>query len=110
MEGFKSHAADKRLAEELGRIGVAILTDHSSYPDIPIPTASANRTKTRQDTRSHHLLIPRRCSFHSVSRGVASFVKSRGAVVGHGIGGVFRALFAQMDDQDVEADSHSGGR
>ena len=100
MEDFESHAADKRLAEELGRIGVAILTDHSSYPDIPIP----RRAKQNEDAETPIAppLDPEALLISLGESGSASFVKSRGTVVGHGIGGVFRALFAQMDDQDVE--------
>lgn len=102
MERFESHAADKRLAEELGRIGAAILTDRSSYPDIPIPT----RAKQKEDTKTPAAppLDPEALLISLGESDRDSFARSRGTVVGHGIGGVFRALFARMDEQHVEAD------
>lgn len=102
MERFESRAADKRLAEELGRIGAAILTDRSSYPDIPIPT----RAKQKEDTKTP-VVPPLDPEALLISLGESdrdSFARPRGIVVGHGIGGVFRALFARMDEQHVEAD------
>ena len=102
MTRFESHAADKRLPEELGRIGMAILTDRSSYPDIPIPT----RAKQKEDTKTP-VAPPLDPEALLISLGESdrdSFVRPRGTVVGHGIGGVFRALFARMDDQHVEAE------
>ena len=103
MLRFESHAADKRLAQELGRIGMAILTDRSSYPDVPIPTGrdqeeGGKTTELRPPLDPEALLV---------TLGESDFdllVRPRGAVVGYGIGGVFRALFAQMDDHHVETD------
>ena len=102
MERFESQAADKRLAEELGRIGVAILTDRSSYPDISIPTGPKQgedeKTPPPPPLDPEALLI----SLGDLDSG--SFVGLRGTAVHYGIGGVFRALFAQMDDHQVETE------
>lgn len=102
MARFESHAADKRLPEELGRIGMAILTDRSSYPDIPIPTGPEQgedgNTTPRPPLDPEALLK----SLGEPDRN--SFVRRRGTVFGYGLGGVFRVLFAGMDDQRVEAD------
>lgn len=102
MARFESHAADKRLPEELGRIGMAILTDRSSYPDIPIPTGP----KPGEDgnTPARPPLDPEALLKSLGDSDGNSFVRPRGTVVGYGIGGVFRVLFARMDDQHGEAD------
>ena len=99
---FESHAADKRLPEELGRIGMAVLTDRSSYPDIPIPTGP--KPKDEGDTPAHPPLDPEALLKSLDDSDGNSFARPRGTVVGHGIGGVFRVLFARMDDQRAEAD------
>ena len=102
MERFESHAADKRLPEELGRIGMAILTDRSSYPDIPIPTGPKQEDEGK--TPVPPPLDPEVLLVSLGDSGPDSFVRLRGTVVGYGIGGVFRALFTRMDDQHVETD------
>ena len=99
---FESHAADKRLPEELGRIGMAILTDRSSYPDIPIPTGP--EPKEDGNTSARPPLDPEALLKSLGDADRSSFARPRGTVVGHGIGGVFRVLFARMDDQHLEAD------
>ena len=99
---FESHAADKRLPEELGPIGMAILTDRSSYPDIPIPTGpkpTGDGTTPAPPSLDPEALLK---SLGDSDR--SSFVRPRGTVVGHGLGGVFRVLFARLDDQHEEAD------
>ena len=102
MERFESHAADKRLPEELGRIGMAILTDRSSYPDIQIPTGPKRREEG--NTPAHPSLDPEALLKSLGDADRSSFVRPRGTVVSHGMGGVFRVLFARLDDQHVEAD------
>lgn len=102
LERFESHAADKRLPEELGRIGMAILNDRSSYPDIQIPTGP----KRTEDggTPAPPPLDPEALLKSLGDADRSSFVRPRGTVVGYGLGGVFRVLFARLDDQHVEAD------
>lgn len=102
MARFDSRAADKRLPEELGRIGMAILTDRSSYPDIPIPTGPKEEEEGKKPMPPP--LDPEALLVSLGDSDRDSFVRPRGTVVGYGIGGVFRALFARMDDQHVGAD------
>ena len=102
MARFESHAADKRLPEELGRIGMAILTDRSSYPDIPIPKGPEQEKDGKEPAPPP--LDPEALLKSLGESERDSFVRSHGSVVGYGIGGVFRALFARMDDQHAEAD------
>ena len=102
MERFESHAADKRLPEELGRIGMAILTDRSSYPDILIPAGPKQEDDGRKSTPPP--LDPEALLISLGDLDSGSFVGLRGTAVHYGIGGVFRALFAQMDDHQVETE------
>ena len=103
MVRFESHAADKRLAEELGRIGMAILTDRSSYPDVSIPKG---RDQGEGGKTGEHRppLDPEALLVTLGDSDLDPLVRSRGTVVGYGIGGVFHALFAQMNDHHVETD------
>ena len=103
MVRFESHAADKRLAEELGRIGMAILTDRSSYPDISIPTG---RDQGEGEKTGEHRppLDPEALLVTLGDSDLDPLARPRGTVVGYGIGGVLRALFAQMNDHHIETD------
>ena len=103
MVRFESHAADKRLAEELGRIGMAILTDRSSYPDVSIPTG---RDQGEGEKTGEHRppLDPEALLVTLGDSDLDPLARPRGTVVGYGIGGVLRALFAQMNDHHVETD------
>ena len=98
---FESHAADQRLAHELGRIGMALLTDSSSYPDVSRFTRSPSEKKPGRVERPRPLdpealLVSLRDSY------ISSSVRYRGTASDDGIDGVFRALFAQMDDENAE--------
>ena len=101
MLRFESHAADQRLAHELGRIGMAILTDSSSYPDVsPITGGPPGNREVKDEGRAP--LDPEALLVSLGESDLDSFVRSRGTMGDYGISGVFRALFAQMDDQDTE--------
>jgi len=102
MERFESHAADKRLAEELGRIGAAILTDRSAYPDLSISTGPKHEEDAKTSVAPP--LDPEALLISLGDAGLDSPLRPRGTVISQGIGGVFRALFARMDAHDVEAD------
>ena len=101
MLRFESHAADQRLAHELGRIGMAILTDSSSYPDVSAFTRGPSGTKKRKDERRPPL-DPEALLVSLRDVGLDSIIRTRGTVGDYGISGVFRALFAQMDDENAE--------
>ena len=101
MLRFESHAADQRLAHELGRIGMAILTDRSSYPDVSDFTRHPSGTKKRKDERRPPL-DPEALLVSLRDEGLDSIDWTRGTIGDHGINGVFRALFAQMDDDNAE--------
>ena len=103
MLRFESHAADRRLAHELGRIGMAILTDSSSYPDVS-PFTPRSSEKGEAENEGSAPLDPEALLVSLGESGLDSFVRPRGTIGDYGIGGVFRALFAQMDDHDKEAD------
>lgn len=101
MAHFESHAADERLAHELGRIGMALLTDSSSYPDVSQFTRSTSgnepgRVERHRPLDPEALLVSLRDSY------INSSGRYRGTVSDDGIDGVFRALFAQMDDENAE--------
>ena len=103
MVRFESRAADDRLAHELGRIGMAILNDSSSYPDVPPitrrpPGAKEKKGEVRAPLDPEALLV----SLGEPGRG--SVVRPRGPVGDYGINGVFRALFEYLDDQDGETE------
>ena len=101
MLRFESHAADQRLAHELGRIGMAILTDISSYPDVSAFTQHPSGTKKSKDERRPPL-DPEALLVSLRDVGLDSIVWTRDTLGDHGISGVFRALFAQMDNDNVE--------
>ena len=101
MLRFESHAADQRLAHELGRIGMAILTDISSYPDVSAFTQHPSGTKKLKDERRPPL-DPEALLVSLGDVGLDSIVWTRDTLGDHGISGVFRALFAQMDNDNVE--------
>ena len=103
MMRFDSHAADQRLAHELGRIGMAILTDSSSYPDFSALTQRlSERRKGKDEPRAP--LDPEALLVSLQNSGPDKLVRPVGTVGGYGISGVFRALFAQMDDQNAETE------
>ena len=83
---------------------MAILTDRSSYPDVPIPTGRDQEEGGNPD-RHRPPLDPEALLVTLGDSDLDSLVRTRGTVVGYGIGGVFRALFAQMDDHHVETDA-----
>ena len=101
MVRFESHAADQRLAHELGRIGMALLTDSSSYSDVSRFTRSPSERKPGRVER-HRPLDPEALLVSLRDSYVSSSVRHRGTVSDDGIDGVFRALFAQMDDENAE--------
>lgn len=103
MLRFESHAADQRLAHELGRIGMAILTDRSSYPDVSDFTRHPSGTKKRKDEHRPPL-DPEALLVSLRDVGLDSIDWTRGTIGDHGINGVFRALFAQMDDDNAETE------
>ena len=103
MLHFESRAIDERLAHELGRIGMAVLTDSSSYPDVSPFTRTPSGKKTEKVERQppldpEALLVSLRDSY------LKSSVRHCGPVDDNGLNGVFRALFAQMDDENTESD------
>ena len=103
MLRFDSHAADQRLAHELGRIGMAILTDSSSYPDASALTRRSSEKKKESD-EARVPLNPEALFVSLQDSDLDALVRSPGTVADYGISGVFRALFARMDDQDEETD------
>ena len=103
MLRFDSHAADQRLAQELGRIGMAILTDSSSYPDLSAITRRSSE-KRKERAEGHAPLDPEALLVSLQNPDLDSLVRPLGPAGDYGISGVFRALFAQMDDQDAEGE------
>ena len=103
MLHFKSHAADRRLAHELGRIGMAILTETSSYPDAA-PSARLQYEKVGTNDDACVPLDPEALlvSLGDVDR--FSDHRPQGISSDYHIGGVFRALFAQMAGDSSQAD------
>lgn len=103
MLRFDSHAGDQRLAHELGRIGMAILTDSSSYPDLSALTRrSSEKGKGRDEVRAP--LDPEALLVSLQNPDLDSLVRPPNPTGDYGISGVFRALFAQMDDQNAETE------
>ena len=101
MLRFRSYAADQRLANELGRIGMEILSDSSSYPDVSVFARRLSETKKQKDQPSRplnpdELLV----ALRDVSQQPIS--QTPGALGNYGIDGVFRALFARTGDEDAE--------
>ena len=99
MVRFESRAADRRLAHELGRIGMALLTDRSSYPDVTRPS----RRRSEKKDEGHAPLDPEALIVSLGESDSASGGLPRGTLSHYGINGVFRALFAQLDDDHLES-------
>ena len=97
---FESHAADHRMAQELGRIGMAILTDSSSYPDA---STFVRRASVKKEGKGEHRppLDPE-ALLVSLGDSDPDSLAQPGTIGDYGISGVFRALFAQMDDHTAE--------
>ena len=87
MVRFESHAADQRLAHELGRIGMALLTDSSSYSDVSRFTRSPSERKPGRVER-HRPLDPEALLVSLRDSYVSSSVRHRGTVSDDGIDGV----------------------
>ena len=101
MSHFESHATDRRLAHELGRIGMALRTDSSSYSDVSPFTQSPSGKKPRRVERRppldpEALLVSLRVSYPN------SLVRNHDIVSNNVIDGVFRALFGRVDDENSE--------
>ena len=101
MLRFESHAADRRLAHELGRIGMAIVTDSSSYPDVS-PITRMEKKEVKDESRPP--LNPEALLVSLGESDLDLLGRPKGVLGDHGISGVFRAFFAAMDDQSAESE------
>ena len=102
MRRFESRAADQQLAQELGRIGMMLLSDSSSYPDVTIFTRHASvskkqRPQDRPPLDPETLLVSLGDSDHD------PLARPPGTLENYGISGVFRVLFAQVNDDATRA-------